>query len=204
MKNVQYKLFEEYSLGIKKALEQTVYLAHSREEDKVDVVYATPPVAFAKYLHTVKNGQQPGANVNFFLEGLEYGTNENLLGFNKLLVNGAYIRPPQIYKLTYKAYVFCNNESDGDMIISQILMGMPFNRPYVFIINNQYATVVAKDPQNETVAEAGEGKDKISRRSVNIIIQRAYLDYEIKEVSRFIKEFNIGYEVENSTGGINV
>lgn len=200
MSPIQYKLFEDYSLGIKKAIENSVFLEHSRKEDKVDVVYATPPIAFAKFLHGIKNGQQPGANVNFYLEGIEYAQTENLLGFNRTIHNGAYIRPPQIFRLTYKAYVFCNNEIDGDILVSQMLMGMPFNRPYVFTINNQYATVYASEPTNETVVEAGEGKDKISRRSVKITIHRAYLDYDIREISRFIKEFNLEYSIEDAKG----
>ena len=193
MNPTQYNLFEEYSLGIKRAIEKNVMLENAREGDKVDVVYATPPVAFAKYLHAVKNSQQPGPNVNFYLENITYGQNENLLGFNKTLFKNTYIRPPQVYKISYKAVVYCNNETDGDIIMSQILMAMPFNRPYVFTINNQYATVYASDPANETVVEAGEGKDKISRRSVIINIHRAYLEYPIREVRSIIKEFNLTY-----------
>lgn len=195
MNPAQYHLFEEYSLGIKRAIEKNVMLESTREEDKVDVVYATPPVAFAKYLHAIKNGQQPGPNINFYLENITYGENENLLGFNTTILNGAYIRPPQIYKLSYKAFVFCNNESDGDILISQLLMAMPFNRPYTFIVNNQWATVYTSEPANETVVEAGEGKDKISRRSVVINIHRAYLNYPIREIRRFIKEFNVQYNI---------
>lgn len=197
MNPTQYSLFEEYSLGIKRGLEKTVCLEHNREEDKVDVVYATPPLAFAKYLHSLKNGTQPGPNVNFYLESIEYGQNENLLGFNKSMIGGAYVKPPQVYKLTYKAFIFCNNETDGDILLSQILMNMPFNRPYVFKVNNQWATVYANNPANETVVEAGDGKDKVSRRSVSITVHRAYLDYPIVEIRRFIKEFNLTYNIAN-------
>lgn len=200
-----FALFQEYGLGIKQALEQICELEDMGEEDKIEVFYATPPLAYAKYVNKIVNGENPGATISFYLRGIEIPHDQMMNGYGTLtreFSTGETInmRAPQICKLNYKVTIICNNDLEGDILQQQILMGMPFNRNYYFMVNNQYACCYAENPENETTVEAGDGKDKLVRRSLDVVISRAYMEYPIRQIKSFIKEFNLEYR---SFGDVN-
>lgn len=197
-----FKLFEDYSLCVKKALEVNLSDDSMNDEDKVQVIYGTPPLSFAKYLQYTINGQKPGPLITFYLSGIEISKDEALLGYNKMTIDNKYvISPPIICSLNYTVTINCINETQGDLLIAQSLMAMPFMRPYYTTLDSQYVCMVADDPENLTTIESGDATEKLARRQFKLTIQRAYLQYPVREIKKFIKEFNVYY---NSIGGVTI
>ena len=187
----EFVVFEEYAKVVKNALENVTHDYNMTEEDKVLVIYATPPVAFAKYTQETINGQKPGPLISYYLSNIEIAPEEQLGGFASVLVEKKYhYKPPVIAKLSYKVTINAIKESQADLIQSQIVMAMPFNRPYATHINGQWATLEAKDFENESSVEIETDQDKVSTRSGIIEIPRAYFDYPIQVNDRFIKSIN--------------
>jgi hypothetical protein len=61
--NDYFKTFEEYSGVVKEALKSILHDSKMGTEDKIDVIYATGPLAFSKYLHKVTNGLTSGSSI---------------------------------------------------------------------------------------------------------------------------------------------
>lgn len=196
----EFDLFVEYGRMIKRFLQSNVYLTRFPEDQNVQVVYAAPPIAFAKYIVPVINGSNLNPTVSFNISGMEYAQNENLLGFVKETkrVNGKQQKmyAPLVYKLTYKATIMVANEFDADIIQYQIVSSAPFNRPYATKIDGQWATLYVAGMYNDTSIDVGEGKDKVIRRSVDLVIPRAYLPMGYPEINnKQIEEINLTYEI---------
>ena len=84
----KFETFEEYALTVKKALETITHDYNMGEgNDAVQVIYATPPVAFARYSQNTENGQKPGPLISFYLSGIEINPEEQLGGYKELLID---------------------------------------------------------------------------------------------------------------------
>lgn len=188
----EFVTFEEYAICVKRALENITHDYNMGEEqDRLTVLYATPPVAFAKYIQDTVNGQDPGPVISFYLSGIEIDPSEQLGGFGSVLIEKKYnYKAPVIAKLQYKVTINAIKESQADLIQSQIIMAMPFNRPYATNLNGQWVTMEAKDFENESSVEIESDKDKVSTRTGTIEIARAYFDYPVQVNDRFIKSIN--------------
>jgi hypothetical protein len=198
-------MFTDYAKGVMQGLEELCFLDDMAERDKVMVFYATPTMAFAKVVANIQNGEDAGSNISIYLKSIEYNKEQTMNGYGTLHYSTdnstVIMRAPQIYQLNFQATILCNTETEGDILQAQILMGMPFNHNYYFMIDNQYACCYAQDPENASSVEAGTGNDKFSRRTVTIIVPRAYLEYPIRELKGMVKEFNINY---NLIGGSEI
>ena len=205
-KPTEFTLFIEYGRKIKKFLMENMYLSRYGDgADNVNVTYASPPRAFAKFLVPVINGSNLNPTVAFYLSNIEYLGNENLLGFvsEKVRVSDTafkYIPPPIICKLTYKVSIMVANETDGDILQYQILANARKQRPHAFAVDGQWATCYTENPSNDTNIEPGEIQDKVSRRSVDLVIPRAYLPLDYDLYDGIIREINIAYETAEDTG----
>lgn len=187
----QFIVFEEYAKTVKEALENVLHDYNMGEKDKVQVIYATPPVAFASFSQHTVNGEDPGPLVSFYLKNIEIDTSDQLGGFASVLLEKRYnYKAPVIAKLQYEITINAIKESQGDLLQSQIVMAMPFNRPYATQLNGQWVTMEAKDFENASTIEIETDKDKVSKRTGVIEIHRAYFDYPIQINDRFIKTIN--------------
>jgi hypothetical protein len=187
----QFIVFEEYAKTVKEALENVLHDYNMGEKDKVQIIYATPPVAFASFSQHTVNGEDPGPLVSFYLKNIEIDTSEQLGGFTSVLLEKRYnYKAPVIAKLQYEVTINAIKESQGDLLQSQIVMAMPFNRPYATQLNGQWVTMEAKNFENASTIEIETDKDKVSKRSGVIEIHRAYFDYPIQINDRFIKSIN--------------
>lgn len=187
----EFLVFEEYATVVKNALENIVHDYNLGSIDQVGVVYATPPVAFADYIQETVNGQDPGPIVSFYLSGIEIEPSEQLGGFSTLLIEKTYkIRAPVVARLQYKITINALKESQADLLQSQIVMAMPFNRPYATKLNGQWVTLEAKDFENSSSVEIETDSDKVATRTGTITVHRAYFDYPIQVNTKFIKSIN--------------
>ena len=205
-KPTEYTLFIEYGRKVKKFLKDSLYLSkYGDGADNVNVEYASPPRAFAKFLVPVINGSNLNPTVAFYLSNIEFLENENLLGFvsEKVRVSDTafkYIPPPLIYKLTYKVTIMVATETDGDILQYELLSKAKKRRPHAFTVDGQWATCYAENASNDTNIEPGEIQDKVSRRSLDLVIPRAYLPLDYDLYDGIIKEINIAYETAEDIG----
>ncbi len=187
----EFVTFEEYAKVVKKSLEGIVHDYNMGDIDAVAVIYATPPVAFADFIQHTVNGQDPGPLVSFYLSGIEINSSEQLGGFKSLMIDNKYtMRAPIVAKLQYKITITAVKESQADLLQAQIVMAMPFNRPYATKLNGQWVTMEAKDFENESSVEIEADKDKVVTRTGTIEIARAYFDYPVQVNNKYIKSIN--------------
>lgn len=198
----EYALFVQYGRAVKNFIINNTHLSRygDRPEDGINVSYASPPRAFAKYLVPVLNGANLNPTITFYLSNIEYAENENLIGFaNERKVNTTtetvtYTPAPIISRLTYKIMIMVVNELDGDGLQYQLMAHAPFKRPYAFAVDGQWATGYIKNTSNDTNIEPGDIQDKVSRRSADFIIPRAYLPLDYVSYTGLAKEINLDYE----------
>lgn len=187
----EFVTFEEYAKVVKNSIENVTHDYNMGSIDKVQVLYATPPVAFADFSQNTVNGQDPGPLISFYLSGIEINPAEQLGGFATLMLDKTYtIRAPIIAKLQYKVTINAIKESQADLLQAQIVMAMPFNRPYATKLNGQWVTLEAKDFENASSVEIETDKDKVSTRTGTIEIARAYFDYPIQVNNKYIQSVN--------------
>lgn len=187
----EFITFEEYANAVKEAIEGMTHDNNMGDVDPIKVIYATPPAAFAKFKGEAVNGQRPGPLISFYLSNIEINPSEQLGGYARVWVGKEYrYKAPIIAKLLYTVTINAVKESQADLIQSQLMMGMPFNRPYATMVNGQWATMEAKDCQNLTTVEMEPEGDKISKRQASIEIARAYFDYPIQVNTKFINTIN--------------
>ena len=198
----EYNLFVLYGRAVKTFIKNHSFLSRygERPEDGVNVSYASPPRAFAKYLVPVINGSNLNPTITFYLSGIDYVKEENLNGFvtekktNRTIGITTYVPAPIICKLTYKVMIMVANELDADVLQYELMANAPFKRPYAFGVDGQWATGYTDNPTNETNIEPGDIQDKVSRRSLDFIIPRAYLPLDYAIYSGIIQEINLTYE----------
>jgi hypothetical protein len=202
----EYNLFVYIGRAVKNYIIKNTHLSRfgDRPEDGINVSYASPPRAFAKFLVPVINGQNLNPTITFYLSNIEYAQGENLLGFateksiNLSTKTTTYTPAPIICRLTYKIMVMVANELDADILQYQLMAYAPFKRPYAFAIDGQWATGYIKETSNDTNIEPGDIQDKVSRRSLDFIVPRAYLPLDYGTYTGLINEINLDYEFENS------
>jgi hypothetical protein len=200
MEDFKFNLFRDYNLIVQNALKQICFY-DGAGKDQVDIMYATPPMAFAKFLNKIQNGSSADPTISFYLKSINMLKEQNGNGWGTLsFVNGMNIktiRNPQRCSLQYEVTINANSEIDGDWYQAQILLNMPFNRPYTSMLKEQFVVLYADSPENGSSVEPGDGKDRISKRTLTITIQTAYLDYPIREVNYgVIKKINTDYMIE--------
>lgn len=199
MRENSFKLFKDYTKGIISGIEQICYLDRMGTEDKLLVMYATPDLAMAKFKTNIQNGQDSGPMISIYLSNIEIAREQTMNGYGYLnIADGDVIktmRSPQICTLVFRSTIICNNETEGDLLQAQLLMGMPFNHNYYFMVDGQYACCYAENPENNSSVEAGNSTDKVSRRTCDIRMPRAYLEYPVYEIRSYIKEFNLSYNI---------
>lgn len=187
----QFVVFEEYANTIKLALESVTHDYSMGTKDPVKIIYATPPAAFAKFTQGAVNGDKPGPLVSFYLSNISVEPNQQLGGYASIwLDKHTKYKAPMIASLTYTVTIDAIKESQADLLQAQIMMAMPFNKPYATKLNGQWVTMEAKDPQNLTVVEIETDGDKDSKRQLTIEIPRAYFDYPVQINNNFIKSIN--------------
>lgn len=199
-----FKTFEDYSLVAKKSLENVLHDDNMVRENKPQVIYALPPVAFSQFIQNTQNGEKPGPLVSIYLASISVDNSVQLGGWKKLTYykNNFTIRAPIIAELDYRIVINAVKESQADLLLSQIMLAMPFNRPYATMLNGQWVTMVSSNYENDQEPELTE-KDKIIKRECELKIERAYLDYPIQVNSSFIKEINAHvYSVDSQKGVI--
>jgi hypothetical protein len=199
MREKNFKLFKDYAQGIIKGIEQICFLDRMSAEDSLKITYATPDLAMAKYISNIQNGQDPGPGISIYLSNIELAKEQTMNGYGTLnIADGArYVamRSPQICTLVFKSTIICNNETEGDLLQAQLIMGMPFNHNYYFMVDGQYACCYTENPENASSIEPGNSTDKINRRTCDIRVPRAYLEYPLYEIKSYIKEFNLSYNI---------
>lgn len=189
----EYIEFEEYANVVRKAIEDVTHDYNMGEgSDKLQVVYATPPVAFSKFIQDTQNGKKPGPLISFHLSGIEIEQGQQLGGFATLLIGGkTRIRAPIVARLNYEVNINAIKESQADLLQSQLMLSMPFNRPYATTLNGQWVVMEAKDFENLTTVELETDKDKISKRRAKIVVDRAYFNHPFQVNENFIKGINL-------------
>ena len=198
----EHPLFVYYGREVKKYIKDNTFISRygDRPEDAINVSYASPPRAFVKYLVPVINGSNLNPTITFYLSNIEYVQNENLNGFatqRTISIDDntvRYVPAPIICKLTYKIMIMVANELDADGIQFQLMAYAPFKRPYAFFVDGQWATAYATNPSNETNKEPGDIQDKVSRRSLDFVIPRAYLPLDYGISTGLIQDINLQYE----------
>lgn len=187
VKPLEYFMFRNYSIAIKKWLKENVYLSTYPEDNNVTVAYMTPERAFAKYMYPVVNGATTSPNVNFYLSSQEYSEGENHLGFvreyKKFDDNrkARILRPPLIYTLTYSCTIYTRNMPEMDVILYQIGSKTSMNAKAAVEVDGQWAEIRSGNPTNETELEPGERQNIVNRWSLDLTIPRAYVPLEYIE-----------------------
>lgn len=202
----EFKTFEEYAEVVKSSLEALLHDDSMAKEDQVQVIYATYPVAFAKFSQATLNGQKPGPLVSFFLSGIEIDHSQQLGGWKRLNVSTGYsMRAPVIAKLTYRITINAIKESQGNLLQAQLFMGMPFNRPYATKLNGQWVTMTVEEADIDDDDVEIESDDDIQvKKELDLVVDRAYFEHPIQVNNNYIKEVNIHlYSVDSGKGEID-
>jgi len=201
----EFSTFEDYALVLKKSLEKICHDDNMAKEDEVQIIYADPPVAFARFQQITQNGQKPGPLISFNLESIDIDNSDQLGGWKSFVSSsGTIVKAPVIAKLKYKATINAIKESQADLLSSQIMLAMPFNRPYATMLDGQWVTMISSDFASETNLEINDGEDKIVKRTCVIEIPRAYFNHPIQVNSNYIKKINAHiYSVDENLGVIN-
>ena len=201
---LEHFLFREYSKSVKNWLNDTLYLSNYSKENNVTVVYMTPDRAWSEYINPVINGGTLSPNVNFVLESMEYKENENLLGFVREYKTvddeNRILRPPLIYRLTYRLTLFTRSQAEQDILFYQLISNAHQNAKAVVTVDGQLSELQAMELVNETNLEPGETQDIIRRGGLNIIIDRAYLPMDYTQYNK-ISEVDFSYEAEEYING---
>jgi len=180
----EFDLFVSYGKKTKEFLKKVFYLNRYPEDENVDVNYATPSRAFAKYLVPVMNGGNLNPTITFFLESTEYSENENLLGYVKefktVSDKARMVPAPIIYKLNYKVTILAANPVDCDRMAYQALAYARKNNKMALFFDGQWIEWYSHSLNNESVADPGL-EDLLVKKTFTITIPRAYLPVDFSE-----------------------
>ena len=179
----------QYALVIKQALENILNDTTVSEESRISVLYATPSIAYAKEKANIENGEKAGPLVSFYMKEMEEADGEQMLGFAIQNLSTMYtIRTPIIYRLHYSVRISALNEIEADNLQRKLILSLRSNHEYSVkaeIGNSvQWVCMSCKNPTNESSVEPGESAERISARTLEIVIRRAYIQpdcYEIQE-----------------------
>lgn len=192
----EFNTFLEYATSVKNAIKNVTHDDNMAKDEKVQVLYGTTSMAFAKYKEKILNGEKNGPLITFYLSGCEIDKSAQMGGYkllNRYFDKETYdLRAPVIVNLKYTVTINCIRESQADLLQSQLMLAMPFNRPYWSTLNGQFVTMVAEEPSNLSSVDVGNEKDKINRRQLIITIERAYIEYPINiKEAKFIEQIGV-------------
>lgn len=209
-KTLEYPLFRNYTLAVKKFLEQTCYLEKLPDESNVAVYPIQPEKAFTKFIIPVINGSNLNPTITFNISPqMQYLDNENNLGFVKQrIVKNSFVRykePELVYELIYNINVFTKTKTQADVLLYQVMNASNRNKKAVLRIENQFVELEATNPRDETDLMPGEAADILFKHAFDLRIPRAYLprpyeDFDIAagaelniEVVKEIDNYNDNY-----------
>lgn len=202
---LEHYLFRDYSITIKKWLQDNVYLHRYPKNNNINVVYGTPDRAWAEFIYPVVNSGTLRPNINFHLTEMEYTEGENFLGFVKEYKNykgrNIAVSPPLIYKLTYSLTFFARTQSELDIMFYQMLTKTHKNKKAAFMVDGQWAELWSSSPTYETQMEPPSSEDIVRRGSLKLIIERAYLPLEVEDYN-VINSVDIEYVINNINTGV--
>lgn len=190
----EYNSLEEYANCVLQCLKNITHDYLMAKDDEIMVMYATPPVAYAKWEEKFGNGGNIGPIITFYQSGIDVKDNETMGAWKYLPVRrseGNYrLRAPVICSIKYTVTISALTETQADLIITQIMTATPENRPYYSKLNGQFVLIKSSEPTNIGSVDAGENKDKVSQREITLTIERAYLNYDIKELNAGLIQFD--------------
>lgn len=205
MANEEFNTLEEYANCIKQCL---IHIVHDYQmaKDSIPVItYATAPIAYAKIQEHFSNGSNVGPLITFYQSGIEISKDDQMGGWKILTVQrneGNYdYRAPIICKIKYTVTINALTEIEADFLQAQIMQATPFHRPYYTKLNGQFVLIQSDDPTNLSSVDVGENKDKVSQRQLSLTIDRAYINYDIKELNSGTIEYS---EEDNNPEGLAV
>lgn len=199
----EFITLEEYALCVQECLKNVVYDYQMADNEAPLILYATAPVAYAKAQERFANGQNAGPLITFYQSGIEVDHDQQMGAWNYLPVvrkEGNYLfRAPIICRIKYTVTISALTERQADMLQVQIMQATPFHRPYYTKFNGQFVLIESDGITNLSSVDVGENKDKFSQRQLELTIDRAYLNYDIKELNAGIispskKEFEYDEE----------
>lgn len=189
----EFNTLEEYAKCVLEYLKNVTHDYQISKDDRVKVVYATSPVAYAKAQENFLNGSNSGPLITFYQSGVEIKKEEQMGGWKVAPITrdeGNYLmRAPIICSIKYTVTINALTEAEADLLQYQIMSTSPFHRPYYTILNGQYVLIESTEFTNLGSVDTGENKDKISQRQITLTIDRAYLHYDIKELNAGIIKF---------------
>jgi hypothetical protein len=201
----EFNTFEEYARCVYEYLKIVSHDYQQAFHDSVRVVYATAPVAYAKEQEHFANGSNVGPLITFYQSGIEVDHSVQMGAWKFLPVQrkeGNYLyRAPIICKIEYTTTINALTELQADMLQAQIMQTSPFHRPYYTKLNGQFVLIESSDPTNISSVEAGDNTDKISKREIKLTIDRAYLNYDIKELNAGFIKFKADTKDEEKENG---
>jgi len=187
MDYTDFNTLEEYALCVQNCLKICSHDDLMAKDSRVIVLYATAPAAYAKMEEHFANGENVGPLITFYQAGIETPADYQMGAWKYLPVvrkQGNYLyRAPIICRIKYNVTVCALTEAQADLLCTQIMQATPFHRPYYTKLNGQFVTIRSDEPHNVGSVEVTEGKDKFSRRELTLTIERAYINYDIKELN---------------------
>lgn len=183
----EFNTFEEYAKCVLECLKTITHDYNMATDSEVKIIYATAPIAYAKNEEYFANGMNIGPLITFYQSGIEVNHDEQMGAWKYLTVKrkeGNYkFRAPIICKIKYTVTINALTELQADLLCSQIMQATPFHRPYYTKLNGQFVLIESDEPTNISSVEVGENADKTSRRELTLTIDRAYINYDIKELN---------------------
>lgn len=204
---------EEYAKCIQKCLTNVLHDYQLAKDEQPKIIYANAPVAYAKTQEYFKNGSNVGPLISFYQSGIEVDHSQQMGAWKVLPVQrdeGNYLyRAPIICKINYTVTINALTELQADLLQVQLMQATPFHRPYYDKFNGQFVLIESTDYRNLGTVDVGENKDKIAQREVILTIDRAYLNYDIKELNAGtigprMDDSSSSYDIENPGDGRKV
>lgn len=200
----EFNTFEEYAKCVYEYLKIVSHDYQMASNDAVRVVYATAPIAYAKEQEHFANGSNVGPLITFYQSGIEVDHSSQMGAWKFLPVQrkeGNYLlRAPIICKIKYTVTINALTELQADLLQAQIMQTSPFHRPYYTKLNGQFVLIESSEPTNTSSVEVGDNADKVSKREIILTIDRAYLNYDIKELNAGLIKFNADTKYEEKEG----
>ena len=182
-----FNTLEEYALCVQNCLKICTHDDLMEKENRDLVLYATPPMAYAKMEEYFANGENVGPLITFYQSGITVDKGQQMGAWKYIPLvryEGNYLyRAPIICSIKYTVSIYAMTEAQADLLCMQIMQATPFHRPYYTKLNGQFVLIESSEPTNIGSVEASESKDKISRREMTLTIDRAYINYDIKELN---------------------
>ena len=177
---------EEYALCIKECLENVLHDEQMAVDEIPLVTYATSSIAYAKLQERFANGQNIGPLITFYQSGIDLIQEQQMGAWKWMTVTrdtGNYqMRAPVVCSISYTVTISALTERQADMLQAQIMQATPFHRPYYTKLKGQFVLIETTEVSNLSSVDVGDNKDKVSQRQITLKIDRAYLDYDYKEL----------------------